>query len=134
MTESMHPQKAKAARAAAKTASAPVPVPKLYTDEINAKEATAITGLSEMRFKALVREGKVPSAKKNAKGWWRFSKSAIEDWAANRPKRAFGASDGKKYYRARMTLEMAAKINEAIKGTGIELAPQPKYTPKSKAE
>jgi hypothetical protein len=59
-------------------------VPKLYPDEINTATCSAILGMGELHVKAMAREEKIPTAKKNAKGFWKFSKAAIVKYAEER--------------------------------------------------
>ena len=93
---------------------------------MNFNSAAEISGITPQYFRRLVRDGKVPSAKKNARGFWRFDEKAVKDWSANRPARS---SDGKTTYKVRLSDEEA----DALKASGIILTPAYKRKPKKEA-
>ena len=89
---------------------------------VNTKKAAEAAGLTELRFKTLAREGKVPSAQKDERGFWRYDLAKVTEWAANRPKRA-GAKDGRRTFKVRLNPEEAEMVQSAIKDAGLELKP-----------
>lgn len=95
----------------AKVKAAVKEVAPIYQDEVGLNEAAQIAGLSRMRFRTLVLKDQVPSAQKNDKGNWCFSRKDLETWAGNREKHA-RTSDGKATYKCRFTAEQAAEIAE----------------------
>jgi hypothetical protein len=100
----------------------PKVTPKIYEDEVNMKVAATILNLSDMRMRTLTREGKVPSAKKNDDGFWRFSRKQLEDFVKVRPDRkAGGLKDGRTKYTLRLNDDEAQMVNSALKGTSLEL-------------
>ena len=102
----------------------------LYKDEINMNSAQAISGLSPQRFRRLTIEGKVPSAKKNDVGFWKFSEAQVTAGAADRPK-GRGSADGKRAYKVRLSPDELKALQGATDDTGIEFVPayQPKKEP-----
>lgn len=108
------------------SSKAAAPEPKLFPDEINIKQACEIAGLSMQRFRSLVVEGKVPS-KKNSKGYHKFSRKAVEEWANSREKHS-RTSDGKKTVKVRVD----ATQEEALRKMGLD--PKAAYTNKAKAK
>jgi len=118
--------------------AAPSPeVPKLYADEVNLKYVEGALKLQPQRVRRLVIEGKVPSAKKNAQGFWRFSKAAVDTWVANRPKGTRQSKDGKKPWMLRLSPDEYKTVSSALEGTGLQLvspyANRKKYVRKTKA-
>lgn len=88
-------------------------VPKLYPDEISMKEVESILGLSAMRVRTLTLTDKIPSAKKNVKGVWRFSRKVVEEFAKTRVRNA-RISDGRAWYKVRLNEEEAKKVAAAL--------------------
>jgi predicted DNA-binding transcriptional regulator AlpA len=112
----------------------PAPVKPLYEDEINLGELTKMVGVKNTSYvRKLVTSGKVPSAKKNELGFWKFSKSAIEAWLETRATRASGprtTADGRKLCKVRLNQEEI----EALESTGHEVLPGYNYDPKKAKE
>ncbi len=102
------------------------PVEKVYEDEINMKKAAELVGVGDMRFRALVKDGKIPSSKKNSQGYWKFSRAAIEEFAASRKSRASkggGAADGRKTFKVRLNAQEYELLGKAVAGSEISLVP-----------
>lgn len=94
--------------------------PPMYDDEVGWTELAKISGLSDQRLKALVREGKIPSSVKNKNGHWRFSLAAVEAFFAERvrPSKTEG-----KMWKIRVRSEHYATVKDLLAGYGIELEP-----------
>lgn len=98
---------------------------KMYPNEVGWDEFYRIAGLSVQRCRALVREGKVPSAVKNENGHWRFDPDKLSEFFTKRPARGAGvartAADGKKAWKIRLTAEQYTAILPALEAAGITL-------------
>jgi predicted DNA-binding transcriptional regulator AlpA len=118
------------AGAEAPTGEAEVEIEVLYEDEIGLNEVTAILGLSKMRAATLVRQNKIPSAIKNSRGAWRFSRSIVEQFAVERPKGTRAPSTNQKgngkLFKVRLTLPQI-QLFEATFGDTATLEPGYNY-------
>jgi hypothetical protein len=98
---------------------------------VNTIQAAELIGMTELRLKTLVREGRGPAgAQKDEKGHWRFTPAAVKEWAANRPARKGGGGDGRRKAYVRVNDEEFQVVSAALKSTGLELKYANKPKPK----
>jgi len=124
---------------AATAAVAAAARPAIYKDEIGLKEAAVLIKLSEQRLRSLLTAGKVPEtvAKKNIASFWRFSKTALQEWFVNRPKGVRtggggGRKDGSKTFKVTLLPAQVEAINKVM--PDVVLKPAFNYKPeKAKA-
>jgi len=108
---------------AAPAAPAPkVAIVKMYTDEINVATVCTILGVKDLRVKDMCRRGQIPSAQKNVQGFWKFSRTQVDAFAAARPAgKAHGSKDGRAKYEIRLNLDEKVLLEKALQGTELEL-------------
>lgn len=82
-------------------------------NELNFNKALLVVGMQAQYFRKLVVTGKIP-AHKNTDGHWRFTKSELEAWKANRPSRSRSTQDGRTNYVVRVSAQEAEAVRKAL--------------------